>query len=166
MNNKRINRTGQIWTIDYIIGLLLFIAVLLSVLVIMKGYLGERDTYKETVREADHIASILLSEELTNISESNLSTLVIAKNNRINTTKLLDFDDITYSQQKTLLQNSGEFLFYFYNGTIINETVCFRGYPLEGCELAIPQSAVNVAKTERLVILNSKIVKMIVITWI
>jgi hypothetical protein len=160
-------KKGQVWTLDYLIGLFLFIIVLFSVIFIMKGYLSEKDTFKETARESDHIASILLSGQIPYTGDSNISALIISENNRINISKLQTFDSLSYSQKKIMFQNSGEFVFYFYNGSIINETVCFRGYifPTDNCTLQIPSSAENIAKTERIVILNSEIVKLIVIAW-
>lgn len=165
-SKKKFQRKGQVWTLDYITGLLIFLTVLITAIVIMKGYASEKDTFKETARESDHIAAELLNNQERNIS-SNMSLLSIAENNRINITKLNEFDLISYEQKKTMFQASGEYVFYFYNGTIINETVCFRGYnfSVDNCTLQIPQDANNIAKTERLVILQSEIVKLIVLTW-
>lgn len=167
MRKKTPLKKGQIWTLDYFIGLFLFTAVLISGIIILKGQMTEKDTFRNTAREADHIASILLSEQILNTSNSNLSKLSIAENNRINLTKLQEFDSLSYEQKKLMLQSSGEFVFYFYNGTVINESVCFRGYNFSSgdCALNIPNSAENVAKTERIVILNSKIVKLMVLAW-
>jgi hypothetical protein len=168
MKKTASSKKGQIWTIDYMIGMFIFIATLLAAIFLMRGLMNEKDTFKETARESEHIASILLSEQIPNSSFSNLSALKIAENNRVNITKLQAFDNISYAQKKTLFQNSGEFTFYFYNGTIINQTTCFRGYnfTIDNCTLQIPENAINIAKTERLVILNSQIVKLVVITWI
>lgn len=167
MRKKTQPKKGQVWTLDYFIGLFIFIAVLISGIIILKGQMTEKDTFRSTAREADHIASILLSEQIINSSDSTLSKLSIAENNRINITKLQEFDSLSYEQKKLMVQNTGEFVFYFYNGTVINESVCFRGYifPSENCTLDIPPSAENIAKTERIVILNSKIVKLIVLAW-
>ena len=93
---KRIISTkkGQVWTMDYLIGLFLFIIVLFSVIFIMKGYLSEKDTFKETARESDHIASILLSGQIPYTGDSNISALIISENNRINISKLQTFDSL------------------------------------------------------------------------
>jgi hypothetical protein len=65
-----------------------------------------------------------------------------------------------------MMQATGEYVFYFYNGSIMNVTKCFRGYDLGNtCNLTLPANAKNVAQTERLVIVDSKIVKLIVVTW-
>jgi hypothetical protein len=164
---KSSSKKGQIWTLDYMIGLLIFIAALFMAIALMTGFMDEKDTYKETTRNSDHIAATLLSEQIPAINNSNVSLLKISENNRINKSKLQSFDTLTYEQKKLLFQNTGDFVFYFYNGTIINETSCFRGYNIStgNCTLEIPTSASNIAKTERLVILNSQIVKMIVISW-
>jgi len=165
IGGKRSRKKGQVWTLDYITGLLLFLTILITAFVIMKGYMSEKDTFKETARESDHIAAELLSNQEPNASSN--TGLTIAENNRINITKLNEFDLISYEQKKTIFQTSGEYVFYFYNGTIINETTCFRGYTFseDNCTLQIPPDASNIAKTERLVILKSEIVKLIVITW-
>lgn len=159
-------KKAQVWTLDFIAGLLIFIVIIFIVIATLRNYVNNDDDYADIVRESDHISSMLVGDGFpSDWNSTNVLIPGIADNNRINSSKLDSFDELTYSRQKTLLQNTGEFVFYFYNGAIINESQCFRGYALPGCTLAIPDSAENVAKTERVVILNSSIVKLVVITW-
>lgn len=161
------NKKGQVWTLDFVIGLIIFLALLGLSFFIIRGSFNEKDTYTETVRDSDHVAAMLLGESDSNGTILNLNSVKIAENNRINDTKLKNFSDINYNRTKILFQISGDYVFYFYNGTMINyNNSCFRGYNLTpDCTLNIPLTANNIAKTERIVILNSSIVKMIVISW-
>ncbi|MGV8168780.1 MAG: hypothetical protein ACP5N3_01875 [Candidatus Nanoarchaeia archaeon] len=159
-------KKAQVWTLDFVTGLLMFIVILFLALAVIRNNLANTSNYESALRDSDHISAMLVGEGFPNDwNSSNVIIPGIAENNRINFTKLNSFDELTYEKQKLLFQNTGDFLFYFYNGTVINESKCFWGYPLAGCNLAIPSNAENVAKTERVVILNSTITKLIIITW-
>lgn len=155
---------GQVWTIDFIIGMLIFIGLICTVAFIIRGALANEDKYTDVLRESDHIASLLMGETESNGTLAN--SVKISEHSRINETMLRNFSDIEYNRTKLLLQTSGDYVFYFYNGSIMNYSGCFRGYKLEpDCELAIPSSAKNIAHSERIVILNSTIVRLDIITW-
>jgi hypothetical protein len=162
-----ISKKAQIWSVDFTIGLLLFIFILLGAIVLIRNLNNEDDKYSIVAREANHISTSLVSEGLP-AGWTNYTVILpgITDNNRVNNTRLNEFDKIKYEKTKIMMQVTGEYVFYFYNGTIINETKCFRGYDFGNiCTLSLPASAKNIAQTERLVILNSSIVKLIVVSW-
>jgi hypothetical protein len=168
MNKITQNKKAQVWTIDFVIGLLIFLVLLFTAIALIRDYVNEKDTYSDVKKEAQHVSSILVSEGLPSDWTNDTVTLPgITNNNRVNLTKLTEYDNLSYAHSKILLQTKGEFIFYFYNGSsIINQTKCFRGYNLtSGCIFSAPANAKNLATMERFVILNSKIVKLVVVSW-
>ncbi|MGV8162671.1 MAG: hypothetical protein ACP5N2_05060 [Candidatus Nanoarchaeia archaeon] len=165
---KKIKAKGQIWTLDYIVGLLIFLATVFIAFILIRDLKLDSNNFGHALKESNHISMNLINSGTpSNWNSSNVLIIGISENNRINLTKLDEFDNLTYAKTKLLFQVTGEYVFYFENKTgIINQSKCFRGYDLgESCILQIPPQADNIAKTERLVILNSNIVKMVIVVW-
>ena len=171
LSKKPENKQGQVWTLDYFVGLFIFLVIIFTAITLLRNISNDKDKYSETIRESEHIAAMLLRENIEGQNASNLTNpAVIALNNRVNLTLLEGFDNISYAKSKLYFQSSGDYIFYFFNGTVINQSKCFRGYNLSVVNCSInqtdfPSDASNIAKTERVVILNSQIVKLVVISW-
>lgn len=162
-------KKGQIWTLDYIIGLLVFIAVILISFTLIRDLKADANRFEKALQESNHISMNLVNPgSPITWNSSNIISIGLCENNRVNLTKLEEYDKLDYNTTKVYLQVSGEYVFYFENRTTIiqQNNKCFRGYYLgDICTLNIPSEADNIAKTERLVILNSSIVKMVIIVW-
>jgi hypothetical protein len=158
---------------DYIIGLLMFIGMLL-ISVNMMLSMSNKDNYEPVYREAIHISDILMSDGVPNNWNSTTvitpGLLRIDSESRINNTKLASFNSIGYARTKTLFRSDHEYLFFFRNSTrIINMSSCIYGYPISVDENCTPMLTSlnynNLAKIERVVIINSTVVTMVIYTW-
>jgi len=129
------------------------------------------EDYDNLYRQTSQLSSSLVSSG--HPVDWNASSVIIpgiADNNRINSTKLNRFDNLNYGKGKVLLHTTNEYIFYFKNKTsIINYSKCVRGYNIStnnNCEPDFTNVSVsNLVKFERLVILNSTLVSMVVYSW-
>lgn len=165
-----LNKNAQVWTLDYIIGLLMFISTIIIAFVLINSIKVDKNGFEDALRDSNHISMTLISQGTpTDWNTSNVITIGVCDiNNRINLTKIEEFDKLTYEKTKTFFHISGEYVYYFENKTdILKQTKCFRGYDLgDTCVFDISSEEYkNIARTERLVILNSTIVKMVVLVW-
>jgi hypothetical protein len=163
-------KNGQIWTTDFVIGLLLFmLVVLITVKVAFTMYPSQK--HIEVYRDAVHLSDALLSQGYpSNWTTSNVLIPGIAENNRINNTKLLAMTNLNYSTAKTLLHITSDYLFFIKNSTaIINTGQCVYGYNIgtdADCNpILTGLNYDDLVKIERLVIYNSTVVIMTVYTW-
>jgi len=170
MNKK--NKSGQVWTLDFIIGLMLFVVMLVvSIKIVLDMYPSQDDVI--VYRDAVHLSDNLLSIGYPSNWSENTDTVVlpgIAENNRINTTKLTKFKDIDYGRAKTLMHVTSDYIFFIHNSTtIINTGQCLYGYNLSADVSCNPILTTvhykNLARIDRVVIYNSTVMMMTVYTW-
>jgi hypothetical protein len=161
---------GQVWTLDFIIGLMLFIiVVLLSISMIRDIYPSQKkvDVYHDAIYVSD---SLLDAGYPKNWTESDVILPGIAGNNRINETKLALFDNLDYYRAKTLLHIESDFIFFIKNTTdTINISGCVHGYNLTtdaDCNPILSDlDYEDLAKIDRMVIYNSTVMVMTVYVW-
>lgn len=170
MNQK--DKQGQVWTLDFIIGLMLFmLMIFISVKIVFDMYPSADNLI--VYRDAIHLSGNLLSEGYPSDWTGNLNTVVlpgIAENNRINNTKLSKFKDIDYYRAKTLMHVTSDYVFFIRNSTnIINTGQCIYGYPLTtdaNCNpILTTEQYENLVRIDRVVIYNSTVVMMTIYTW-
>lgn len=171
MSKLRKNKNGQGFTIDYIIGLLIFIFLVVIASKLFINIVPDF-SYKTTYRNNVYLADTLLGQAYpSNWNNSNVILPGIANNNvRINTTLLSRFDNLSYDRTKTLFHLENEYLFFFKNASgIINMSRCVHGYPIIVNSTCYPQLDENtyehLTTIKRLVILEGKVVEMDVFVW-
>lgn len=164
------NKKGQIFTIDYIIGLAIFLFLLIisvNILITFKPYNEFDSIYRDNTYLSETLMTAGAPEDW-NVTSVILPGLM--NNNRLNLTKLNLFDSIDYETQKELMHQSTEFIFFFeYNNTILNITKCIRGYNISTNTSCQPQLHTveheNLAKTERIIVHNNSLLKMVFYSW-
>ena len=168
MYNKK-NR-GQVWTMDFVIGIMLFmIVVFLAVKIILTVYPTEN--HIQVYRDAVHLSDNLLSEGYPqDWNTTNVILPGIASNNRINNTKLDLFKGIEYQRVKTLLHVTSDFVFFISNSTTtINTGQCLYGYNLSteiNCKPILTTVKYDtLARIDRMVIYNSTVYTLTVYAW-
>jgi len=167
--HNRGNR-GQVWTMDFIIGITLFIIVmLLSVRILLTIYPSQEHirVYRDAVQLSD---SLLSPGYPVNWNTSNVILPGIADNNRINNTRLKSFKDMNYQHTKTLLHVTSDFIFFISNSTtIINTGQCLYGYNLTSeanCKpILTTEDYDTLARIDRMVIYNSTVYTLTVYAW-
>lgn len=146
---------------------MIFVGIVLLTLSILNAS-SNKSEFESVLMESDHISSILISPGVpNNWNSSMVKALGLTSNNRINTSKLLEFDAINYYALKSLLGVNDEFAFYFENvsGILNVEGTCLRGF-VSGCDdLYSVIEYDDLSSTSRVVILNSSIVELVVVVW-
>jgi len=164
------NKNGQVWTTDFIIGLLLFILVALLTIKVAFSMYPTQD-HIIVYRDAVHLSDAILSRGYPlNWTAADVILPGIANNNRINNTQLLAYKSLEYGKAKTLLHVTSDYIFFIHNDTnIINTGQCVYGYNLTtdaNCEPMLNTIEYdNLAKIDRMVIYNSTVVIMTVYAW-
>ncbi len=164
------NRKGQIWTTDFIIGLMLFLfAVLLGVKIIfdMQPSQEHIDVYRDCLYISDNLLS---AGYPTDWNDTNVILPGIAENNRVNLTKLSQFNDLEYYRTKNLLHTTSDFAFIIHNSTtVINTGQCVYGYNLtvdENCTVSFDGLEYDdLMRIDRTIIFNSTVMVMTVYAW-
>ncbi len=166
-------RNAQVWTIDFIAGLLLFIvALFLGLQVILS--MTATDTYSGLYRDGVHLSTTLLTPgypEAWNITQVIVPGLVtVNTTNRIDPVKLQELDAMSYGRSKVLFRISHEYIYFFRNNTnVINITRCVHGYAFPVNPDCTPNLSTlqykQLVRIDRLVIYNSTPVMMVIYTW-
>ena len=165
-NKKR----GQVWTVDFIGGLLLFTLVILITIKVAFTMAPSQDSII-VYRDAVHLSDALLSQGYPlNWTDEDVLLPGIAENNRIDNTKLEEISELNYSNVKTLLHVTSDYIFFIRNDTnTINTGQCVYGYDVPVNANCTPILSGlhydNLAKVDRIVIYNSTVVIMTVYTW-
>lgn len=163
-------RNAQIFTLDFLLGFLAFIVVILIVVNVLQGMFISQE-FSTVYADATHISDVLMTSGYPlSWSSADIILLGIVDDSRINTTKLMYFDSFNYTKQKSLVQSTADFIFTFENATeTLNVSTCTHGYPIttdEFCEINFSSiEYTDLTKVERIVIYNSTPVRMVVYTW-
>jgi hypothetical protein len=166
------NKRGQVWTTDFIVGMLLFMLMLfISIRIVFDMYPSADSTI--VYRDAVHLSDNLLSEGYPANWTGDLTSVVmpgIAENNRIDNLKLSKFQDLDYYRAKTLMHVTSDYVFFIRNSTnIINTGRCVYGYPLTvdvNCTpILTTEQYDTLARIDRIALYNSTVVTMTVYAW-
>jgi hypothetical protein len=163
-------KKGQVWTIDFVIGLMLFlfiIAVSTKVLLDMYQSPHAQIVYRDAVYISD---KLLLAGYPEDWNSTNVIMLGVGGNNRINETKILAFDTLDYYSTKTLLHVTSDFIFFIRNSTQIqNISQCVHGYDLntdaECNPILTDVNYDDLVKIDRLIIYDSKVMILTLYVW-
>ncbi|MGM5481393.1 MAG: hypothetical protein ACQESE_03200 [Nanobdellota archaeon] len=163
-------KKGQVFTIDFIIGLLGFIFLVLIAFKLIVSIVPN-DDFKLLNDENIFITDMLMQQGYPdNWTDSSVIIPGITTDNRLNKTKLEEYDKISYPRTKGLLHIRSDYSLAFYDGgNPINISGCVHGYSVMTNSSCHPQfdslSYTNFVKTERFLIFNSSIIKMVVYSW-
>lgn len=164
------NKRGQVWSTDFIVGLMLFLFVILvSTKILMDMGLNTDDSY--VYRDAVYISGSLLSAGYpTNWTNETVIIPGIADDNRLNLTHLSHFQNLTYEKTTQLLHIKSDYIFFIRNSTnILNISQCVYGYNLTTDENCTPilstEKYARLVTIDRLIIYNSTVATMTVYAW-
>lgn len=164
-------KKGQIWTVDFITGFVLFIIIIFVALKLIIN-LVPNNQYENIYREGSGLSTTLLKPGYPNSwNETTVILPGIAENNRINLTKLSRYDNMSYGRLKTLFHLSNEYIFLFRNATsVINISKCVRGFDIAvnttTCEPDFSTIKYeNLVRFDRIVIINSTLSNMVIYLW-
>lgn len=163
-------KKGQMLFPDFLLGLTIFLIVMAisgKLIVDMTADNKFEQAYKENLQVSE---SLLTTGMPTNWTKDNIIIPGIVNDQRLNITKLEEFEKLDYELSKTLLNTKSEFLFYFKNATeIINISNCSYGYNINytaGCQPNIQNIDMeNLVHTDRYIIHNGEIISMRILTW-
>ncbi len=164
-------KKGQMFTIDFILGMVGFIFLLLlavKILISIIPVAGYEDLYRDNIYISDQLVD---SGYPTNWDNTTVIISGLTDAYDINLTKLSQFDAMNYNRTKTMFHVTNEYLFYFKNLTdVLNISSCMHGYPLAHnittCELNLSSITYdNLVQTTRLVAYNASLVQLVVYSW-
>jgi len=183
MKKRRSNKKAQTWISDYTISLILFILiVILSVKIIVNSF-STNTAFEELKTDASKISETLLSEgyppDWTNASVIRPGVLT---SKRLNSTKVVNAMNMSYSALKPKFQTEYDFLVIFEDpgskdpssDMIEFSDLCVIGSPdvninKTGVDCHNPVftsiSYDNMVKLTRLVIHDTEIIRMVVYAW-
>lgn len=154
--NKR--KKSQVWYIDFMVGLLIFIVVIITYYQYANNFVDEsEDEWQEMIVDSKSITSSLISAgHPANWTAETAEIIGLTDGNyRINSTKLARFENISYKDAKSMLNTRFDFYFFIEgeNKTVIYET---------GLNATDARFLVH---TTRFAIYNSSIVRMVFYLW-
>ena len=156
---------------DFIIGFVIFSFTLVLFFKYSDYVSPSQDNNEFLLREGKLITDSLLSQGYPNDwTTGNVIIIGITNDNSvINNTKLLNLISMDYSDTRTVFKIRSEYYLYFIdkNNSIImiNGTTDGFGYPGINTSNFDLIDAEDIAKTTRLAILDSEMIKMAVLTW-
>ena len=163
-------RRAQTWVFDYLAGFLMFVFLLFLSINLFQS-IDARSDFDVVSREVDRVSVSLMSEGFPhNWSSVSVASPGILSDGKVNLSKLALFDSLGYSRSKSLMQVTGEYLFYFKNesGVMSVGGLCVRGMHPAPFDCIVPEVSYfyeDLAWTERIVVLDSKIVSLVVVVW-
>ncbi|MBN1175433.1 hypothetical protein JXA48_02200 [Candidatus Woesearchaeota archaeon] len=164
-------RKGQVFTLDFFIGLFAFIVLLVIGFTQLFSFLPNSD-FKQLYGDATYLSNVLVDSGYpTYWNSTNVLLPGLADNHRLNVTKLHEFENISYTNSKLLFHITSEYVFFFKNQTdYLNLSNCTYGYPISvnitSCEPNLLSfNYKNLVKTQRLLAYDGNIVTMVIYTW-
>ncbi|MCF7799121.1 hypothetical protein K9M74_04410 [Candidatus Woesearchaeota archaeon] len=170
---KRVNPQckGQMFTIDFILGMVGFIFLLLIAVKVLLGLIPSSE-YEDLYRDNLYISDQLVDAGYPQ-NWNNTTVIVpgLMSASQLNITKLTQFDSLEYNRTKIIFHVNNEYLFFFKNSTdILNITTCLHGYPLlyntTTCEPDLTTITYdNLVHTTRLIAHNNTLLQLVIYSW-
>lgn len=161
-------KRAQSWIFEYIISFLIFLAALVIAISILNNS-GDNSKYNSLKRDANHISGVLLTEGFPrDWTFNDVQALGLLTEGEVDVFKLREAEEVSYSNMKSLLGVTNEFFFYFENisGILELNDVCYWGFDYSGCDDILNNLKYEeLSFVRRLVVLNSEIVELVVVTW-
>jgi len=165
MKPQFLSTKAQVYTLDLFVALLIItLAVVISFKLVFNTEVDE--DFQILQLESRALSDSFLSEGLpANWTFSDVTLPGILLDGRISTNKLLNLQKIGYDNVSGMINARKNFYFYFRNATdIVNISVCGFGFYNDTCE--VPEiDARNIVKLDRLAVINSSAIKMVMLVW-
>ena len=171
LKKKILGKRGQVFTLDFFIGLFAFITLLVIGFTQLFNVLPSSD-FKDLYSDATYLSNVLVDSGYP--MDWNATDVIlpgIADNHRVNVSKLKEYKSMSYVNSKLKLHITSEYAFFFKNMTdYINISDCTYGYPIGvkagTCEPDLDSITYkNLVKTQRLLAYDGNIVTMVIYTW-
>jgi len=164
-------KKGQMFTVDFILGLVGFIFLLLLAIKIILSILPST-AYEDVYRNNLYVSEQLVQDGYP-LDSTPASVVMpgLTNNYLLNETKLALFNSISYERTKTLFRISNDYIFFFKtNDGILNLSSCLYGYPLSynttTCEPDLSSiHYANLVTTQRFIGYNASLVQLVVYSW-
>ncbi len=158
-------KKGQVFTIDFLLALLIFIATIIMSLKLVLNTAND-DDYQILQLEARAISDNLMTEGLpTDWNSTNVLLPGILTDKKLSISKLQSLKELGYNNVSGLLNARKNFYFYFANSSsILNITFCGFGAINETCSPPEINSK-NIVRLDRIVLHEQKAVKMVMLVW-
>lgn len=166
------NRKSQVWSIDYIIGLLIFIVIVLISIRLILNITSDNDDaalYKDAV----HLSDILMnpgSPPNWDVANVTIPGLTYANaSSKLDLNKIILLDSIGYDRTKVLFHISHDYLYFFENKTgAINIAGCSHGYTVGYIDCKPDISNIDfddLVKINRIITYNSTLITLTIYVW-
>lgn len=165
MKRRSSSTKGQVYTIDFLLAIILLIAtVIISFKLVFNT--DESSDYQILQLEARAISDSFLTEGLpANWTSSNVLLPGILSNKKISSAKLQELKSLGYKDASGLLNTRKNFYFYFTNSSgLVNLTFCGFGALNDTCTLPEVDSY-NLARIDRVVVHEQRALKMVMLVW-
>jgi len=165
-------KTAQIWTLDLIAGMVLFLIVIVMYFMFSNTMLQPQDeTYADIYRSLEIVSgSLMTSGNPLNWTADDVNAIGITNGNyRLNTSKLANFSTLDYSEAKLLLKTNYEYLIFFENRS--DDVIPLFGQSYFGKPGITRDNIQQIERpktlllTKRFLIYNSEIIVMEVYLW-
>ncbi len=170
MKHKQSRRTGQVWTMDFILGLIMFIFLALVAVRLLTTTYDSGD-YGRLYREAVYFSDNIVSSGYPGNWTTGLVMLPgVVDDSRLNVSKLQQFSQMDYYATKSLFHITSDYIFFIQNATsTMNMSRCVYGYNIlvsSNCSFDINTvSHKNLVRIDRIVAYNSTLVRMVIYAW-
>ncbi|PIZ51247.1 hypothetical protein COY27_04465 [Candidatus Woesearchaeota archaeon CG_4_10_14_0_2_um_filter_33_13] len=163
--DKRNSKKAQIWSIDFIIALVLFSLALYFFYTYGTDNLNmQNENFQEMYTNAEKLSDNLISSGYP-INWTNSSVIILGLtdgNTRLDSNKVLEFSKIDYQTSKILLATRYDFQISFKDRD--NQNLEILGTTILGKNISI-ESPTTIVPVTRFVFYNSEIIKMEVLIW-
>lgn len=172
MVSIKLKRKGQVFTFDYIAGFIMFVIIAIIAGKQLVNIIPS-DSYNQLYEENIYFSTTLLQSGYPeDWDTSNVLIPGLTTDNRLDTSKLANYDSLTYDEGKSYFHIINNFIFHFkFNDSIIYiDGECSFGFPLPTntttCEPQFDTIAyTNLVKSTRLLIYNGTIIEMELFSW-
>ena len=163
------HKRGQVSTIDFIVGLIIITAAIVSSVTIISS-IQEPSSFEHLKRRAIAATDTLMSEGYpADWNETNMLRAGILTNNELDTTKLDKTTTLSYDALKQGLHSVNDVYWYFEDKDgIVNLGSCGYGHPVipvdAECQPTLPATK-NLVRIDRFLVHEDTILRMVVMVW-
>ena len=166
-----IHKKGQVWSLDFIVAIIIFITSFL----VLYNYILDLQAPKDAALKSLEIDSRFITTNLlssgypSNWTSSGVTIIGIVDNGYLNVDKLKNFSALTYQDSKALLKTRYDFYLFFENKTTspinISGVSSIGKASVNSTNLNQVINPSKIYQTTRLVVYNNQIVRMVLYLW-
>ncbi len=165
-------KKSQVWTLDMITGVVLFLTVMVMYFLFSSNFLQSQDaTFTDIYRSLEIVSGSLMTEGVpSNWTAGDIREIGITNGNyRLHVSKLSSLANMNYSTSKLLLKTQYDYLLFFENKS--DDVMMLAGQPYFGKPGVTKDNIEQLEQPDtlllakRLLIHNSEIITMVVYLW-